>query len=107
VFEAWAAGAETSTRGMLLDALNHCRSADGSERSRFKATLDSELRQRGLTLPTDLMRAIWDAVSVPDPEGEVQRDKRGKPIPSPDLRASEYVRVNQELDEYLAAEVFP
>jgi type I restriction enzyme M protein len=51
-------------------------------------------------------KAIWAAVSVSDPEGEVQLTK-GNPEPDPDLRDYENVPLNEDIDTYFAREVTP
>ena len=52
-------------------------------------------------------KAIWAAVSVSDPEGEVQRAKDGIPEPDPDLRDYENVPLDEDIDAYFAREVTP
>ena len=52
-------------------------------------------------------KAIWSAVSVSDPEGQVQLTKDGTPEPDPDLRDYENVRLDEDIDAYLAREVTP
>jgi type I restriction enzyme M protein len=52
-------------------------------------------------------KAIWSAVSVSDPEGEVQHDKDGSVLPDPDLRDYENVPLDEDIDEYFAREVTP
>lgn len=54
-----------------------------------------------------LQKAIWSSVSVSDPEGEVQRDSGGTPLPDPDLRDYENVPLDEDIDEYFAREVTP
>ncbi len=53
-----------------------------------------------------VLKAIWGAVSVSDPDGEVQTAK-GKPLPDPDLRDYENVPLNQDIEAYFAREVRP
>jgi type I restriction enzyme M protein len=52
-------------------------------------------------------KAIWAAVSVSDPEGEVQLAKDGTPEPDPDLRDYENVPLDEDIDAYFAREVIP
>src|ERR1035441_6775343 len=52
-------------------------------------------------------KAIWAAVSVSDPEGEVQQDKDGAPLPDPDLRDYENVPLDEDINGYFAREVKP
>jgi type I restriction enzyme M protein len=56
---------------------------------------------------TPLVKAVWSAVSVSDPEGEVQRLKDGTPEPDPDLRDYENVPLDEDIDAYFAREVTP
>ena len=52
-------------------------------------------------------KAIWSAVSVSDPEGEVQTSKDGTPEPDSDLRDYENVPLDEDVDAYFAREVTP
>ncbi|AZM54561.1 restriction endonuclease subunit M [Streptomyces sp. WAC 01529] len=54
-----------------------------------------------------LLKSLWGAVSVSDPEGEVQKAKDGEVLPDPDLRDYENVPLNEEIDTYFAREVTP
>jgi type I restriction enzyme M protein len=53
------------------------------------------------------VKAIWSAVSVSDPEGEVQQSKDGTPEPDPDLRDYENVPLDEDIDAYFARKVTP
>jgi type I restriction enzyme M protein len=55
---------------------------------------------------TPVVKAIWAAVSVSDPDGEVQTAK-GKPLPDPDLRDYENVPLDEDVEAYFAREVRP
>ncbi|MFD0200561.1 MULTISPECIES: type I restriction-modification system subunit M [Saccharothrix] len=52
-------------------------------------------------------KAFWGAVSVADPNGEVQKDDLGDVLPDPDLRDFENVPLDEDIDEYFAREVVP
>jgi type I restriction enzyme M protein len=54
-----------------------------------------------------LLKGIWGAVSVADPEGEVQRAKDGTPLPDPDLRDYENIPLDEAVETYFAREVIP
>ena len=54
-----------------------------------------------------LLKGLWGAVSMSDPEGEVQRDKDGNPLLDPDLRDYENVPLDEDIDTYFAREVTP
>jgi type I restriction enzyme M protein len=53
-----------------------------------------------------LLKALWAAVGVSDPDGEVQMSK-GEPLPDPDLRDNENVPLNEDIHEYFEREVRP
>jgi len=66
-------------------------------------------RSSGALWPTtaSYQKAIWSAVSVSDPEGEVQKSKDGNPEPDPDLRDYENIPLGEDIDAYFAREVTP
>jgi type I restriction enzyme M protein len=51
-------------------------------------------------------KALWAAIGVADPDGEVQKDKNG-PLPDPDLRDYENVPLAEDIQAYFAREVTP
>ena len=53
------------------------------------------------------LKVLWGAVSVSDPEGEVQTAPDGTPLPDPDLRDYENVPLDEDIDAYFAREVTP
>jgi type I restriction enzyme M protein len=55
---------------------------------------------------TPVVKAIWAAVSVSDPDGEVQTAK-GTLLPDPDLRDYENVPLDEDVNAYFAREVLP
>jgi type I restriction enzyme M protein len=55
---------------------------------------------------TPVVKAIWAAVSVSDPDGEVQT-AMGSPLPDPDLRDYENVPLDEDVNLYFAREVLP
>jgi type I restriction enzyme M protein len=65
-------------------------------------------RDAGLLWPTtqSIVKGIWGAVAVSDPEGEVQKAK-GVVLPDPDLRDYENVPLDEDIDEYFKREVIP
>jgi type I restriction enzyme M protein len=60
-------------------------------------------------LPTTaaMLKAFWSAISVSDPEGEIQQAKDGTPLPDPDLRDYENVPLDEDVAAYFAREVLP
>jgi type I restriction enzyme M protein len=92
------------------------------------STVDRRAMVRKLgDLPKGVDKAIWDAVSVPDPEAPVVTGRKGAREPDPDLRDNENVplpeggdswaadpterletpRYRAAVDEYMTAEVLP
>ena len=51
-------------------------------------------------------KAIWAAIAVSDPNGELQT-KKGAPLADPGLRGYENVPLAEDIDEYFAREVLP
>ncbi|MGH3568157.1 MAG: type I restriction-modification system subunit M [Pseudonocardia sp.] len=70
--------------------------------------LRAAARAAGVLWPTtaSLVKGIWGAVAVSDPEGEVQTAK-GEVQPDPDLRDYENVPFDEDIEEYFAREVIP
>ena len=58
------------------------------------------------TSPASLVKGIWGAVAVSDPEGEVQTTK-GDVLPDPDLRDYENVPLDEDIEVYFRREVIP
>jgi len=77
-------------------------------RREAKDAIRAALAEAGLPWPSPLSveKGLWAAISVTDPDGEVQMDK-GAPVPDPDLRDFENVPLNEDIDEYFAREVLP
>ncbi|MEU7957512.1 type I restriction-modification system subunit M [Micromonospora humida] len=66
------------------------------------------MRLNGLgKLPAAVEKAVWEAFSVSDPEGEVQTDRKGRPLPDTDLRDNENVPLDEDIHDYLKREVLP
>lgn len=87
----------------------------------------AEVATRLGAVPKSLEKALWDAISIRDPEAPRITDRKGNPEPDPDLRDNENVplpepvaRFDEEpterlatapyreaVDAYMAAEVLP
>ncbi|WBB76625.1 class I SAM-dependent DNA methyltransferase [Micromonospora sp. WMMD1128] len=66
------------------------------------------MRLNGLgKLPAAVEKAVWEAFSVSDPEGEMQTDRKGNPLPDADLRDNENVPLDENIHDYLKREVLP
>jgi type I restriction enzyme M protein len=70
--------------------------------------LRAAVRAAGELWPTtaSLLKGIWGAVAVSDPEGEVQKAK-GEVLPDPDLRDYENVPLDEDIEVYFKREVIP
>jgi len=91
----------------LVAALESLRTADGATRKSFERALTAALSSHDVAVGAPLLKTIWAAVSVPDPDGELQTDRHRHPLPDPDLRDNENVPLGEDVDEYLAREVLP
>ncbi|MEH1017142.1 class I SAM-dependent DNA methyltransferase [Micromonospora sp. CPCC 206060] len=89
-------------RDGLLDGV---RALLGTE-SKSRADFSMKLASLG-KLPAPVEKAVWEAFSVSDPEGEVQTDRKGNPLPDPDLRDNENVPLDEDIHDYLKREVLP
>jgi len=58
-------------------------------------------------LPAPVEKVVWESFSIGDPEGEIQNDRKGNPLPDADLRDNENVPLNEDIHEYLKREVIP
>ena len=91
----------------LVTALDSLRDADGATRAAFERSLTTALKAHDVAPGAPLLKVIWASVSVPDPDGELQTDRKGYPLPDPDLRDNENVPLGEDVDEYLEHEVLP
>ncbi|WP_449484542.1 type I restriction-modification system subunit M [Streptomyces avidinii] len=82
------------TKKEATDALHAAAAADGAQ------------------WPTaaTLLKGLWGAVSMSDPEGEVQKAKKGgveTTLPDPDLRDYENIPLDEDINDYFTREVIP
>jgi type I restriction enzyme M protein len=93
----------------------------------FHSTDQTVVARRLGPLPKAIEKAVWEAISVRDPEAPVITDRKGHPEPDPDLRDNENVPLpgptpcfepdpterlatvpyRSAVDDYMAAEVLP
>lgn len=91
----------------VLDVL---RSLLGTSTTSAKDMLDlinKAFVAAGLTRDAKVDKAIREAISISDAEGEVQTDRKGQPLPDPDLRDNENVPLGEDISEYMRREVLP
>jgi type I restriction enzyme M protein len=91
----------------VLNVLGSLHGVAEPTRKGFTAKLNAAFISAGITRDTKIEKAIWDAVSVADPTGEIQTDRKGKPLADVDLRDNENVPLGEAIDGYLSGEVLP
>ena len=101
--------AKWDERDSLFEALRGLLGSVWWTKKEASAALLAAARSSGLLWPStaSYQKAIWSAVSVSDPEGEIQKAKDGTPEPDPDLRDYENVPLEEDIDSYFAREVTP
>jgi type I restriction enzyme M protein len=63
---------------------------------------------RAVERPTAALRkAVWEALSVRDPEAPAVMNTKGGPQPDPELRDYENVPLNESVEDYVQREVLP
>ncbi|MEU9828525.1 type I restriction-modification system subunit M [Micromonospora chersina] len=73
-----------------------------------KSRAEFAMKLNGLgKLPAAVEKAVWESFSVTGPNGEVQTDRKGKPLPDADLRDNENVPLGEDIQDYLKREVLP
>ncbi|HEX5402065.1 MAG TPA: class I SAM-dependent DNA methyltransferase [Pseudonocardiaceae bacterium] len=94
-------------RDRLIAGLRSLAGAEPAKKKiEFAGRLSEALAGLG-KLPAAVDKTVWSAVSVSDPDGELQTDRKGNPLPDPDLRDNENVPLNEDIDEYVAREILP
>ncbi len=91
----------------VLDVLRSLVGTREISRKNFAARLNQAFVSAGLARDAKVEKAIWGAVSVADPEGETQADRKGNPLVDSDLRDNENVALSEEIDDYFKREVLP
>ena len=105
-------------RELLLSALKSLSGTVCNTKPEFASTLYAALRGHDISkLPASVEKAVWAEVAISDPQGELQTDDNGNPLPDPDLRDFENVpltsmdasptELKDEIDEYMKREVLP
>src|SRR5712691_7178660 len=96
-------------RDALVDALRESIGSVWWTKKEATAGLRAAVVAAGAFLPSTaaMFKAFWAAVSVADPEGEVQQSKDGTSLPDPDLRDYENIPLDEDLNTYFARAVLP
>ena len=91
----------------VLDVVRSLIGTRQISRKGFGALLNQAFVSAGVAREAKVEKAIWDALAVPDPEGEVQTDRKGNPLADSDLRDNENVPLNEYIVDYYKREVLP
>ncbi len=73
----------------------------------FERQLHGALLKARVKLKTPELKAVLEALSERDEAGEIVTDKDGRPLPDPDLRDTESVPLNEDVQAYFEREVRP
>jgi type I restriction enzyme M protein len=95
------------TQQRLIAVLNGLRGAPEDLESAFDKHLGHALGQAGLTISAPLRKSILHVAAQPDDDAPVVTNRKGQPMPDPDLRDSENVPLADDVEEYIAREVLP
>jgi type I restriction enzyme M protein len=91
----------------LVDAVKPLLGTVWPTKAEAKDALRTTLAGAGVLWPkAPVEKGFWDAISVSDPDGEIQRIK-GDMVPDADLRDYESVPLAEDIHEYFAREVLP
>ncbi len=106
--ESSKALAKWDGRDALISAFQDAVGSVWSTKRDAEAGLLAAAKAGGALWPssTPVLKAVWAAVSVSDPDGEAQTAK-GAPLPDPDLRDYENVPLDEDVNAYFAREVLP
>jgi type I restriction enzyme M protein len=96
-------------RDLLITALRGLTGTVWWTKKEAANTLHKTAVEAGALWPgtAALHKAFWGAISMPDPEGEVQKAEDGTVLPDPDLRDYENIPLDEDIDAYFAREVTP
>ena len=76
-------------------------------RDEFLKDLDDKAKSRGLKITGPLKKAILNALGERDANAEVCKDSKGKPEADSNLRDTERVPLDVDIDDYMDIEVLP
>jgi len=95
-----------ATQAALVESLRALVGFSSRDRGEAESKLEDALGS--VERPSAaLRRALWDAVSVRDPDAPVVLDDHGNQIADPELRDHEHVLLTETVEDYMAREVLP
>lgn len=104
-------GKATTTYEQKTELVEALRTLVGGEpsfkKNQFADRIQQALAEGGISKPPPAVtKAVWNLVSVRDPEGEVQK-KKSEPEPDSDLRDFENIPLDEDVNAYMEREVLP
>ena len=90
----------------LLEALADITSGEVvRDRGAFASVLSQTVKEAGVRLTAAERKTVLSALSERDPEAETCKNSDGGPEPDPDMRDTETVPLNRDVDHYFSHEV--
>ncbi len=80
---------------------------EDTEAGFMKHVYNACTNRRQVGLPASVKKTILEAAAVADPDAPIVSDRKGQPLPDPDLRDNENVPLTEDIDSYVAREVLP
>jgi type I restriction enzyme M protein len=91
---------DDETREGLVSGLAEYAGLSGTDREALAVKLAPVFARFGLTRAQE--NAVWDALAVRDPDAPIITDRKGEPLPDPDLRDHENVPLPEKPVAYEA-----
>jgi len=91
----------------VLDVLRSLLGATTTSAKEMTSKINQACVATGATRSAKVDKAILDAISVPDPDGELQTVRTAHPLPDPDLRDNENVPLGDDIADYMKRDVLP
>ncbi len=91
----------------ILDLLAGLEGQVFTSRVAFESALDAACRLKKVKLESPVRKAVLSALGERDETAEICRDKNGNPEPDPELRDTENVPLNEDVEAWFAREVTP
>ncbi len=107
ISKAFLAGKDLDQDVVLAALSDLLGTSEDAEEAFIKRLLNACTARRQVGLPKPVQKAILDAAAVPDPDAPVVTDRKGQPLPDPDLRDNENVPLAEDVEDYVAREVLP
>lgn len=96
---------------LLQNVKNSLSSIDSTmifrNREEFVSELEEAFFKSGVSLKPNEMKAVLKALSERDQSADVCKDRKGRPEPDAELRDTENVPLNEDVEDYFKREVIP